>query len=237
MQVVLASGSPARYGLLRHAGISPQVLIPDVDEETLSAQHPHMGVPDRVRLLAEAKHEAGVRLFMNTAKNTAKENRCPADTEEADAEAGAATGSTLLIAADTLVELDGQALGKPHTPEAAHTLWQAMSGKTVHVHTGHCLSHIRYTSAGLRQEDTNAHTITTAVHLTSPTATEIAAYIATGEPLGVAGGLTIDGIGSAFIDRIHGDYTNVIGLSIPFLRQTVREWSLAWPDLWDTSTT
>ena len=103
--------------------------------------------------------------------------------------------------------------------------WQAMRGRSGVLRTGHCL---RDTAAGTRA----GATASTVVHFADVTDAEIAAYVATGEPLQVAGAFTIDGLGGAFVTGIEGDHHNVVGLSLPLLRDLLAELGHAWTDLW-----
>jgi septum formation protein len=131
----------------------------------------------------------------------------------------------LVLGCDSVLELDGEALGKPGDPEEAVRRWRAMRGRTGVLHTGHCL---RDTTDGRQASATGS----TVVHFAEVTDDEIAAYVATGEPLEVAGAFTIDGLGGAFVTRIEGDHHNVVGLSLPLLRDLLAELGHAWTDLW-----
>jgi septum formation protein len=132
----------------------------------------------------------------------------------------------LVLGCDSVLELRGEALGKPADPDEAVRRWRTMRGRTGTLHTGHCL---RDTVTG--QEATG--TGSTVVHFAEVTDDEIAAYIDSGEPLEVAGAFTIDGLGGAFVTRIEGDHHNVVGLSLPLLRDLVAELGHVWTDLWD----
>jgi septum formation protein len=131
----------------------------------------------------------------------------------------------LVLGCDSVLELDGEALGKPGDPAEAVRRWRAMRGRTGVLHTGHFL---RDTGA-----DREASGIgSTVVHFADVTDDEIAAYVATGEPLEVAGAFTIDGLGGAFVSGIEGDHHNVVGLSLPLLRELLTELGHSWTDLW-----
>jgi septum formation protein len=129
----------------------------------------------------------------------------------------------LVLGADSVLDVDGRSLGKPLTADVAVRRWQALRGRSAVLITGHCLIH----PGG---EQTAA--ARTTVHFADPDDEEIRAYVATGEPLHVAGGFTLDGYGSAFVREIDGDPANVIGLGVPLLREMVRAAGLRWPDLW-----
>jgi len=135
---------------------------------------------------------------------------------------------TLVLGCDSVLELGGQALGKPADAEEATARWSAMRGRSGVLHTGHCL---RDLSSG----HVAAATASTTVHFADLTDAEIAAYVATGEPLNVAGAFTVDGLGGAFVTGIEGDHHNVVGLSLPLLRELVAELGHVWTDLWAPS--
>ena len=130
-----------------------------------------------------------------------------------------------MLGCDSVLELDGAALGKPDDAADATRRWQAMRGRSGVLHTGHCL---RDTVSG----SVAAATASTTVHFADVTDDEIAAYVATGEPLDVAGAFTVDGLGGAFVTRIDGDHHNVVGVSLPLLRDLVRELGHEWTSLW-----
>jgi septum formation protein len=131
----------------------------------------------------------------------------------------------LVLGCDSVLELDGEALGKPADAGEAVRRWRAMRGRSGILHTGHCL---RDTATGREASRTGS----TVVHFTEVTDDEIAAYVASGEPLQVAGAFTIDGLGGAFVTGIEGDHHNVVGLSLPVLRDLVGELGHVWTDLW-----
>jgi septum formation protein len=122
----------------------------------------------------------------------------------------------LVLGCDSVLAFDGQVFGKPTDADDAVRRWRAMRGRSGVLHTGHCLID---TSTGRSA----AAVAATTVHFADLTDAEIAAYVATGEPLRVAGAFTIDGFGGAFVDRIEGDPGTVIGLSLPLLRRMMSE--------------
>ena len=137
-----------------------------------------------------------------------------------------ATGSgRLVLGCDSLLEFDGAALGKPGTAQVALERWRRMRGGTGVLHTGHCL----IDAATGRLESAVASTI---VHFADVPDSEIMAYVATGEPLVVAGAFTLDGLGGAFVESIEGDHHNVVGVSLPLLRRMVAAFGVSWPQLW-----
>jgi septum formation protein len=131
----------------------------------------------------------------------------------------------LVLGCDSMLDLDGRALGKPATAAEAASLWAQLAGRDGVLYTGHRLIDGR---SG-RQASGVAATI---IRFGEPTDAEIASYVASGEPLRLAGGFSIDGRGAAFIDGIDGDPGNVIGLSLPLLRRLLAELGIAITDLW-----
>ncbi|GGU78246.1 Maf-like protein [Streptomyces albospinus] len=194
-RLVLASQSPARLGLLRQAGLAPEVVISGVDEDAISAPTP----AELARVLAEAKAAA-----------------VAARPEAAGA---------LVVGCDSVLELDGLALGKPADAEDATARWKSMRGRSGILRTGHCVID---TASGRQVSDTAS----TTVRFGEPSDVEIAAYVASGEPLYVAGAFTLDGRSAPFIDGIDGDPGNVIGLSLPLLRRLLIDLDIAITDLW-----
>ena len=194
--LVLASASPARLATLRSAGLDPVVIVSGVDESQLDGLPP----AELALQLAELK--------------------CAAVAERGDLPAGA-----LVLGCDSVLELDGEALGKPADAAEATRRWQAMRGRSGVLHTGHCL----------RDGATDrvaAATASTTVHFAEVTDDEIAAYVATREPLHVAGAFTVDGLGGAFVTGIEGDHHNVVGVSLPLVRELAAELGHPWTDLW-----
>jgi septum formation protein len=139
-----------------------------------------------------------------------------------------ASGERLLvIGCDSVLELDGIGYGKPASAAAAVARWQAMRGRSGVLHTGHCVVDKHGTTVG-----TWSVLASTTVHFARLSDSEIEAYVATGEPLDVAGGFTIDGLGSAFVAGLDGDPHNVVGISVPLLRTMLADLGIAWPTLW-----
>jgi septum formation protein len=194
--LVLASASPARLATLRSAGLDPVVIVSGVDESQLDGLPP----AELALQLAELK----------CAAVAARDDLPP---------------ETLVLGCDSVLELDGEALGKPANAEEATRRWQAMRGRAGVLHTGHCV----------RDQTTDrvaAATASTLVHFAEVTDEEIAAYVATGEPLHVAGAFTVDGLGGAFVRGIEGDHHNVVGVSLPLVRELVAELGHSWTELW-----
>lgn len=130
----------------------------------------------------------------------------------------------IIIGCDSTFDVDGISFGKPGSPEVARERAQAISGRSGLLHTGHCVID---TEQGREIVDR----ITTKVTFSQMSDAEIDDYIASGEPLQVAGGFTLDGFGSPFIPVIEGDYTNVVGLSMPFLRSAMSQLGYSWPQV------
>lgn len=143
--------------------------------------------------------------------------KCRAVAEQVDRDA-------LVIGCDSVLALAGEIYGKPHDAADATARWRRMRGRSGVLHTGHCVR---------RGDDELVETASTVVHFADVTDAEIEAYVATGEPLHVAGAFTIDGLGGAFVKGVEGDHHNVVGLSLPLLRVLVTDLGIAWTDLWE----
>ncbi len=130
----------------------------------------------------------------------------------------------LIIGCDSTFDVDGVSFGKPGTPDVARERAKAISGRSGLLHTGHCIID---TAQGREIADR----VTTKVTFSEMTDQEIEDYIASEEPLHVAGGFTLDGFGSPFIPIIEGDYTNVVGISMPFLRSAMSQLGYSWPEV------
>jgi septum formation protein len=146
---------------------------------------------------------------------------------KADAVAGT-VGAAFVLGCDSVLELDGEVHGKPSDADQARRRWRAMRGRSGVLHTGHCLLD---TTTGRRL----SRPARTVVHFASLSDEEIEAYVATGEPLHVAGGFTLDGLGGAFVRGIEGDPHTVVGVSLPLLRTMFAELGVPWTALWRTS--
>jgi septum formation protein len=134
----------------------------------------------------------------------------------------------IIIGCDSTFDVDGVSFGKPGTPDVAIERAKKISGRTGLLHTGHCIID---TERGIEIADR----VTTKVTFTDMTNEEIADYVASEEPLHVAGGFTLDGYGSPFIPVIEGDYTNVVGISMPFLRSAMKQLGYSWPQVKEMS--
>ena len=134
----------------------------------------------------------------------------------------------IIIGCDSTFDVDGVSFGKPGTADIAIERAKKISGRTGLLHTGHCIID---TEKGVEIADR----VTTKVTFSAMTDAEIADYVASGEPLHVAGGFTLDGFGSPFIPIIDGDYTNVVGISMPFLRSAMSQLGYSWPQVKEMS--
>lgn len=205
-RLVLASSSPARLALLRSAGIEPEIVLPETDEPALAAQakleNPNLSAQELVGLLAKAKAES-VLLDLSTR-------------------------GALILGGDSALEFQGEILGKPHEPEVALERWAKLSGNVGVLHSGHYLIDNREPANPIGAQMVSS----TKVFFSKLSDQEIADYVATGEPLKVAGAFTIDGLGGAFIDRIEGDSHTVVGLSLKVLRELAAGFGVHYPSFW-----
>jgi len=207
--VVLASASTGRLSVLRGAGLDPVVLVSGVDEDALMARHADAEPEDLVAALAGAKAEAVVR-----------------DHHDAGALADA-----VVIGGDSMLLLDEALQGKPHTRDEALRRWQAQAGRTGILLSGCAVLRVNDGRVTCRA----GATASTLVRFGTPSIDEITAYIDSGEPLGVAGAFTIDGLGGWFVDGIEGDPSCVVGLSLPLLRRLLADVDVTVTDLWRPS--
>lgn len=205
MQLYLASTSPARLATLRAGGIEPVVIPSHVDEHAAATAAGAPAPVELVQLLARLKAEAV--------------------TQHADA----AALDGVILGGDSAFELDGVVYGKPHTPEIARERWMLQRGRTGTLHTGHWLIDHRGGSARGGVGAVSSARVTFAADISDA---EIDAYIATGEPLKVAGAFTIDSLGGAFITAVDGDPHAVVGLSLSTVRGLLRGIGVQWHELW-----
>jgi septum formation protein len=183
--------------------------------------------PARLRLLRDAGLSPDVVVSgvdEDGVTGTAREVVLELATRKAQAVA-CGVDDALVVGCDSLLELDGQVLGKPATEAEAVARWQAMRGRSGTLHTGHCVVD---TATGASAGDV----CSTLVRFGTPSDAEIQAYVATGEPLQVAGAFTLDGRSAPFLDGIDGDAGNVIGLSLPLLRALLAKLDVSLVELW-----
>ncbi|MBC7290604.1 MAG: septum formation inhibitor Maf [Actinotalea sp.] len=216
--LLLASASPARRATLRSAGIEPHVLVSGVDEDAVlehaRARYGGLDPVDAVLVLANAKADDVAARLEAGEVPPGHEGELPED--------------LLVLGCDSLLDLDGEALGKPRDADDAVARWRRMRGRSGLLHTGHWLVDLRPHAPAA----TLGATSTTVVHFADVSDAEIDAYVATGEPLAVAGAFTVDGRGGAFVRGIEGDHHGVVGLSLPVLRDLLLQLDLSVTDLW-----
>lgn len=200
--LALASASPARLGLLRASGIDPLVVVSDVDEEAVASE---------ARRRDPDLSPAGLAQVLAEAKGAAVRDRLAGDRR-------------LVLACDSVLEVDGAVHGKPGSSDVARHRWREVRGRSAVLHTGHWL--LDPTSG--RSVGAPASAM---VHFASVSDAEIEGYLATGEPLQVAGGFTLDGLGAPFVESIEGHPSTVIGLCLPLLRQLLADLGVAWWDV------
>jgi septum formation protein len=197
MRLILASQSPSRKRLLEGAGLSPEIMVSNVDEET--EYFNSMSPKDMVIALAITKaHTVLERLDANS--------------------------EALIIACDSTFEFEGQSFGKPGSPDVAIERARRLSGRSGFLHTGHCI-------IDTKQGRELADLVTTRVTFDALDDSLIKDYVSTGEPMKVAGGFTLDGFSSPLIKSIDGDYTNVVGISMSFLRKSCEHLGYSWPEV------
>lgn len=207
-RIILASSSPSRLSVLRSAGVEPHVLVPGVDEDAavteLRSRIPDPTAAQTVCHLAEVKSRAVL-----------------------DQHADRVSDGDVVIAADSMLLLDGELQGKPHTVERTVERWRRQRGKSATLITGHALTYRGEVFTGASE---------TVVHFADATDDDVEAYAATGEPLGCAGAFTLEALGGWFIDRIDGDPSSVIGLSLPLVRRVINGAGLNVSDFWNRTT-
>lgn len=211
MRLYLASTSPARLSVLRGAGIEPICFSPEVDEDAaVAAREAELGraltAPEFTEYLGRLKAEDVVRRHG----------------DEIDG---------LVLGGDSMFLLDGEILGKPHETDVALARAKHHRGRTGVLHSGHWL--IDHTGGETRGAAGSVDTAEVELSADLDDA-ELEAYVATGEPLELAGGFAIDGLAGAFIERIEGAPSCVIGLSLPALRRLVIELGHSYPALWSS---
>jgi septum formation protein len=204
-RIVLGSASPGRLTVLRQAGIEPFVIVSGVDEDAIIGRLDGAPPSAVVNALAAAKADAVAR-------------ELPADIGT----------DCVVIGCDSMLFRDGLLCGKPATGAAAAAAWASMSGRTGELHTGHAVLRVRDGVTVHREVECAS----TTVYFGTPSEDELVAYVGSGEPLRVAGAFTLDGLGGWFVDRIDGDPSNVIGLSLPLTRRLLARAGLSIATLW-----
>jgi nucleoside triphosphate pyrophosphatase len=204
VRLVLASASPARLAVLRAAGIDPVVRVSAVDEDALARKLPGATPAQLVTALAQAKADAVA------------------------ADIGAEDPDMVIVGCDSMLHIGGELVGKPGRADVALRRWQAMTGGTGKLLTGHAVVRLHYGVVTATASDAQ----TTLVRFGTLSADEISAYVDTGEPLQVAGAFTLDGRGGWFVDGIDGDPSSVIGISLPLTRRLLAEVGVPVITLW-----
>jgi septum formation protein len=194
-RLVLASASPARLGVLRAAGLAPEVVVSGVDEDDQDGTTAEIALA-----LAERKAQA------------------VAERLGPDADA-------IVVGCDSVLDVDGETRGKPASTDQARAWWASVAGRTAVLHSGHCVID---TASGA----TASAVARTTVRFGCPTDAELDAYLATDEPLRVAGAFTIDGYAAPFLEGLDGDHGTVLGLSLPLLRRLLAEVGTPIVELW-----
>lgn len=202
---MLASASPARRRSLSAAGIDAEVVLSGVDESSVDAARPETLCAVLARLKAQAVAD---RL-----------RHGPGPTE-----------GVLVLGCDSVLAFEGEALGKPVDAAEAVARWRRMRGRDGVLHTGHAL--VELSSDRFGSGRTAEAVAESRVYFAQVSDEEIDAYVATGEPLAVAGAFTIDGFGSPFVERVDGDPGTVVGLSLPLLRRLLAELDIPITALW-----
>ncbi len=208
-RLVLASASPARRTVLRKAGIEPYVHVSGVDEDAVQAA------------LGPAAEPHHVVTELARAKATAVLPALPADV----------TADAVVIGCDSMLLIDGELQGKPHTADVARARWRSMAGRSGTLLTGHCVLRVRAGEVVAEASDDSA----TVVHFGTPSGDDLEAYLGSGEPMQVAGAFTLDGLGGWFVDRIDGDPSSVIGIGLPLVRRLLGDVGVSVAELWSTT--
>jgi septum formation protein len=208
-RLVLGSASPGRLKVLRQAGVDPLVVVSGVDEDAvIAALGSNISPGDVVRILAQAKADQVASTLDRSV-----------------------AADCVVIGCDSMLYIDGRLVGKPASADAARNQWRSMGGRSGQLYTGHCLLRLLDGNADHRASES----VTTTVHFATPATADLEAYIDSGEPLAVAGGFTLDGLGGWFVDRIEGDPSNVIGLSLPLTGALLQRVGLSVAELWATN--
>lgn len=214
--IVLASKSSGRLATLRAAGIEPQVAVSEVDERAVEQQvrsTQDCGPQVVVQALALAKAQAVARQLGRS---------------------GQVAGWRYVVGCDSMLLIDGQLVGKPASGDDAVERWRCMRGRSATLFTGHAVIVLSPTK-GYSPDSPQAQGVSRAViNFAKVSDKEIAAYVASGEPMYCAGAFTIDGLGGAFIESIEGDPHGVVGLSLPLLRKLLAQLGVTWTDLWQS---
>ncbi len=212
--IVLASKSSGRLATLRAAGIEPQVAVSEVDERAVEQQvrsTQDCGPQVVVQALALAKAQAVARQLGRS---------------------GQVAGWRYVVGCDSMLLIDGQLVGKPASGDDAVERWRCMRGRSATLFTGHAVIALSPTEVYSPDSPQTQGVSQAVINFSQVSDKEIAAYVASGEPMYCAGAFTIDGLGGAFIESIEGDPHGVVGLSLPLLRRLLAQLGVTWTDLW-----
>ena len=202
--IVLASKSSGRLATLRAAGIEPQVAVSEVDERAVEQQ------------VRSAQPDCGPQAVAHQLGRSGL------------------AGWRYVVGCDSMLLIDGQLVGKPASGDDAVERWRSMRGRSATLFTGHAVIALSPTE-GYSPDSPQAQGVSRAViNFAKVSDKEIAAYVASGEPMYCAGAFTIDGLGGAFIESIEGDPHGVVGLSLPLLRRLLAQLGVTWTDLWQS---
>jgi septum formation protein len=202
VRLILASASPARLAVLRAAGVDPEVVVSRVDEDAIAES-------------MSGQHPTEVVVALAAAKAT-------------DVAARVDHPDAVIVGCDSMLLVDGGLVGKPRNAVVARRRWRQQAGDIGELLTGHAVLRL----AGGTQAGSAEGVECTTIRFATPTDDELDAYLATGEPLGVAGGFTVDGLGGWFVDGVDGAPSNVIGISLPMTRRLLAKVGVPITDIW-----
>lgn len=226
-RLVLASASSARAEVLHRAGIPFMTMVSDVDEAAVTAE---LGATDSAGLAAELARAKALDVVATLLTDDDDASDTVSDGVAEDTEEPA----LLVLGCDSVFEIDGEAHGKPGTAEVAVRRWRAQAGRTGTLHTGHTLIELPDAPGALPDPARQQHrTVSAQVSFAEATEAEIRDYVATGEPLGCAGGFTLEGRGAALVRGVEGDPNAVLGLSVNGLREMLAELGYSLTSVWD----
>jgi septum formation protein len=191
--------------VLRAAGVEPVVHVSGVDEDAIAASMADPSPAELVAALAKAKADAVVPAI------------------------AAQHPDAVVVGCDSMLVMGNEVVGKPHTVDVARTRWAAMAGTSGELVTGHAVVRLVDGRPDRRASGVEG----TTVRFASPSPAELDAYLATGEPLAVAGAFTLDGLGGWFVNGIDGDPSSVIGISLPLTRKLLTEVGVSVVELWN----
>ncbi len=231
-RLLLASASPARLKVLTQAGITPLAWPANIDEDAVRTQLETAGPPQVVTALAQAKARH-IGKFL-TDPNESRGEGTPRVNKAWQTLEQIPIGERLaVVGCDSMLLLNGKLRGKPHSFARALAQIHELSGASPTLYTGHCALALKRSPAGFIYENEVADYSQATLHFSEISAKEARAYAASKEPLEVAGGFTIDGLGGAFIESIKGDPHGIIGISLPLVRKLLNELGFFWPNLWN----